>query len=207
MNKKGYNVTISFVVVVILMLALAISLLLFLKTFFEKTEQAALEKKCEISVKREAAINVATQEAKAAHTAVDFASNIDCRTIPLPIAEKGERARISLTRSYMDRCWEMFGKGKLRLFSRVSDDKRKFCHECYSVSYEPVASFDLKTALDKMLPAFPYDVPSIVSGEKQAIVFYYLLNDDGTTEQKIAVRPFGELDLCADAEFPRQRLT
>lgn len=203
MNKKA--ITMAFIIAAIIILLLTISLFLFISTVFQKTKEMTFEKKCEVSVNREALLNLALKQEGAGHTVKDFASNVDCQTIPIEVPEKNEGKVIGMIRTFMDKCWKIFGQER-ELFSRGDGT---FCHICYSLTLESGIAVELEEALKLRPPKAKYDVPAQTSGDLQAIVFYAKKTGDDI-DQKILVRALDPaqpqaLADCADAEFPRQR--
>jgi hypothetical protein len=199
MNKKG--ISLKYTVWLILILALIIMSALYIKEFFDKTKESVPEKQCAVSAEQEAQLNVMTGDS---YSARDFASNVDCRWVPVKI--KGRNPGVQ-TINYMNKCWEMLGKGSLKLFS-----SGKFCHICYVITYEPEADFNLNAKLDAMQtkPVTKYDIPEFIKGSAYGIIFYYS-REEGVADAKIAVRPFDSaspkaFDICKDAEFPAQRV-
>ncbi len=209
MNTKAFQVSITFVVVTIILLLIFFVLALFLKTTFEKVKETGLESKCQLSVQREVKINLATAQTGAGHTSRNFATNVECETIPLAISERDTSRAARITLSSLEKCWDAFGKGALTLFSSARTGS-EFCHICYLMTYESGVRISLTDVLMRSKLRDKADVPQAMD-RTQAVIFYYKLNEDGTTEQKIAVRPVDPaqpqaFDLCANAEFPRKRL-
>ncbi len=193
MNKKA--VSTAFIVATILILLFTFVLLIFIGTFFQKTEQAAVEEKCRISVEREAMINSLLEPEGAGNTLNDFAGNVECQTVPVDLRGKEEKTIAATAKTLMEKCWNTFGKGGLKLFSR---GEGTFCHICYSLTIDPNIRVDLGST--------QYDVQSPLAGENHGIVFFYNRDTKGAITSKIYVRPLNALDMCKDAEFPRQRL-
>ncbi len=203
MNKKA--VSMAFVVVAIIILLLTFTLLIFIGTVFQKTGQATIEEKCRVSVEREALINSIAAKTGAGHTLKDFATNVECQTIPLDMRGKDEKAIASSIRMLIEKCWKTFGKGGLALFSR---GEGIFCHVCYSLTIDPKTTVDIDTFLksqQEWLLKDKYDAQSPLAVET-GIVFFNNRDSAGAVTSKIYVRPLNALDVCKDAEFPRQRL-
>lgn len=199
MNKA--RTVLKYTAWLILILILIIAFLLYFKEFFDKTKETIPERQCAITIEQEAQLNVITGSS---YSAKDFASNIDCKWIPVKI--KGRNQAVQ-TINYMKKCWEMLGKGSLNFFS-----SGKFCHICYIITYEPEVDFNLKNNLEIMRskPLSNYDIPDFIKGREYGIIFYYN-KENSIVDAKIVVRPFDSadpeaFDICKDAEFPAQRV-
>lgn len=205
MNNKA--VSMAFVVVAIIILLLTFALLIFIGTVFQKTRQATIEERCRVSVEREALLNsmLDAEKAGAGYTVKDFAGNVECQTIPIDLRGKDEKSIATTSRVLMEKCWKTFGKGGLNLFSR---GEGTFCHICYSLTIDPNARVDIDgflKAQQEWLLKDKYDAQSPLAAET-GIVFFSNRDSAGAVTSKIYVRPLNALDMCRDAEFPRQRL-
>jgi hypothetical protein len=203
MNKKADSMAV--IVMLVLLLILIISFLFFSRTIFQRTESKIPEEKCRLSVQREAFVNIAGAQAGGGHTVEDFASNIDCFSLPAKSNSPGSAG--AFTAELMEECWKMFGSGSLRLFSRGAGI---FCHICYDVEYARGTSIDLSSLLEnRRLGSLKghYDVPA-VSDVPHEVIFRYARGLAGNVEQKVFVRsttPESLKEVCANAVFPRQR--
>ena len=205
MNRKA--VTMAFTTVAILLLLLTLALFYFLSVTFEKTKVATIEEKCQVSVQREATLNMVTKQEGAGHTLNDFATNVECQEIPVDLTSKKESEVAGMTAALMEKCWKMFGSGKKELFSR---GEGTFCNKCYVLDTDAKQAVNLEDALalkkDWVLYG-SYDVPKQLSGSKQGIVFYYNRDLAGIATAKVYVRALDAMNMCQDAEWPAVRVT
>jgi hypothetical protein len=205
MNKKA--VSMAFVMAAIIILLMTFALLYFLSVTFEKANKTTIEEKCQVSVQREATLNMITKQTGAGHTVDDFAGNVECQEIPLDLKNKNAQETAATTVSLMEKCWNLFGSGKKELFSSGSG---LFCHKCYVLTIDPSLAISLEDVIKARRESAiqgNYDVPKPLSGENQAVVFVYARDSSGIVSQKVYVRALGAMDMCKNAVFPAQRLT
>lgn len=194
-----------FMMVAILLLLLTLTLLWFLKTVFTKTQQSTVEEQCKATVQREAQLNRISRVGLG-HSAQTFANNVDCRQIPISLPGQDEKMLAGITGVYMEKCWNLFGRGASVLFSEGTGT---FCHICYVLTFDPGTSFPLKESLQKQTLGSlkgKYDVPDTVVGERYGIIFRYDKSGQNV-DQRIFVQPLAAITVCgAGTAFPRQRL-
>ncbi len=197
----------AFVMAAIILLLLTLGLLFFINTVFQKTKEAVPEQTCQVSVEREAQINMIAKQAGAGHTPKDFASNVECQTIPIDLKGSDAQWVTGMTGVFMEKCWKMFSQGRLELFSR---EQGTFCHICYALTPAPGTTLALEDALKNKRWSVRYDVPQQLASEKYGIIFLYKRAENGDVTQQVVVRALDPtqpqaLEVCAGAEFPRQR--
>jgi len=199
---KQAALSMTFIAGMILVLLALIGLAFYMRATFQATEMLVHEKQCAISVKQEAALHQASKATGAGYTAGDFAGNVQCSTMNVTL-EGDARALAGSTARQMQKCWQMLGNGRLEFFSR---DDGAFCHIC-SVLTLPGTLFDVRTAVQRLQGN--YDAPASIAGTKHAVIFRYQLKG-AAASQTVFVRPLDPaqpqaLDICAGAEFSRQR--
>jgi hypothetical protein len=203
MKKNAVTVSIGFIVVTMLLVLSALLLLFFLQTVFQKTgAELVPEERCRVSVEREARLHAIAKQPGGGYTADDFASNIECRRIPIELHGNDAESLAGKTAALMNKCWSIFGQGK-ELFSEGKSD---FCHQCFIITYDAGTSFAFAGTAARLSAASlkgRHDVPETIVGGVYGIIFK--ASPSGVAQ--LLVRPLTPEGLkpCENAAFVRER--